>query len=458
MPPLTPPPRRGLRLLLSVTAGLTALPCTAWAGPQDDQPQQHSKVEAGPAPTPPPDDKFKRFDALIEPGLTTTYPSLSETVLRDAGGFRSALADMGIGFEHRSSTTIMDGFRPTGQPHDPWLYNGQRFTVQNSSNAFNFNFDLGKVGLDGMMVSAGIIQAYTNFSPNSPDTVRMRTIALYGKTADGRLEVRAGYLNNMDEYIGLFTGGSPILSAGLNGLVPLAAGLSAAPISTPAINVTLHAKDVYLRSGMQRSVSPRGRVDELNNDKGGFRFSQPGAGMLYISELGVKHAPSVDRRSLWARVGGFYNDSKYTRYDGRGTSANGNIYGAIDYQLTQPDKARPGAGIYVGASAFWAPDAVNVFTQSYELRTYAIGMIPGRPRDTVTVKAVYNAFGDAAVRSARDRGQYASRNQTNVTTSYSARVTHGVYAVPAISYIDNPSFTGDFKDTLIGSFTLYFML
>lgn len=425
--------------------GTSVLPADAPAAPLND-----AEAEAA---------KFKRFDELAEPGLTTLVPGSADSVLRDAGGFRTWLAERDIGLQARLTAVGVYNPLDTGQPRNPQRYNGQRPTLQFQATNVIGTFGLRKIGLPNSRLILGYNSQLTSFDPNGKNTVGIRNLAYYQSFADGAIELKFGIMPNYYEFVGLFAGGSPILSSGLTGLIPIQAGLSADPVSTPTANMTFHfKKGTYVKLGLQRSTPLAGTNYELEQRKFGLAFSMKDAGPMGIAEIGVKRPSSKGGKQIWVRAGGMYNQSDYNRFDGRGTAANQTLYGAADLQLTQPDFTRPGKGFYAGASAFWAPDNVNTMTQFYEGRVYTIAPFEARPLDSVALRVGYTKYSPDAIRSNRLRGVQANDHQFSVTGSYTFHVTNGLYLTPAAAYLKNPSFIGRFKDALNLSGTLYLLL
>ncbi len=399
---------------------------------------------------------FKSIDALVEPGLVTNFPGSADSILGDAGGLRTAMAQDNLGFTLRSSNILVTSLTDSGQPRSPQRYNGQRPTLQAASvNAF-IVWRLDTLGLPDTTITAGGMFYASSFRDNAPSTVALRALSIHHRAMGGKLEIKAGYLTNMYEYAGLFTGGSPVLAAGLSGVIPIQAGMSADPVATPAINVTFHgAGGTYVKAGIQRSMHPLGRGYDVEHNLNGFRFTMPDAKPLYLAEAGILRAAKPGIRHRWLRIGGLHNESGYTRFDGSGTSTNQAAYAAADFQLTQEDPSRPASGIYAGASAFWGNPSVNVFTQSYEARVYAIGPFPSRDKDAISVKISYNRFSKAA-RQAQELA-HANADQTSVSGSYTAHLGKGIYVTPSLSWVRNPSFTGDYKDALLTSGTIFLL-
>jgi porin len=404
--------------------------------------------------------KFKAFDALAEPGATTNFPGSIDTVLGDAGGFRSFLADHDIGLQSRTGVSLVGDLLATGQPRSPQRFNGQRLTLQSHSANAIATIGLNGLGLPNSKLIVGVSYLVTSYRVNGPTTVTVRNLAYYQSFAHDLIDLKVGYMPNYYEFVGLFTGGSPVLSSGFSGLIPIQVGLSADPTPTPLANVTLNGKNgLYLKVGVQRSISPQGSSFEVeHNGFAGLKFGQRGSGPLTIAEVGIRRAASATGRQIWLRAGGIYNDSDYARFDGKGTQSNKALYGLADMQLTQPDEKQPFRGIYGGVSAFWASSKVNAYVQTYEARVYSIGPSASRPNDSVSFRITYNKYSKDGRYYLGQQGQYVNPYQLSGTLNYSYHARAGVYLIPSLAYIRHPSFIGDFKDALNLSGTIYVLL
>lgn len=401
--------------------------------------------------------KSQAFDELLDRGLTTKVPPQIETILGDNRGFRSRLAEYDIGFELSSTTIIAQDLTDSGQSDNPQRYSGQKFTLQQQAVVMTGVFGLNSLGLPNSKLVVSGLGLTTSFEPYGPDTVTLRGLSYYQSFLDKKIELNAGWTTNYMEFVGLFPAGSMVTSNGLSTLIPIQVGLSADPVPTPSANFTLNgANGFYTKLGFQRSVNPRGTLYEAkNNNSLGLEWSQDGAGLLTIGEVGVRRPAMPGSRYTWLRAGAIDNDSDYARFDGQGYSDNGALFAAGDLQLTQRNQSMPFRGFYVGASAFTAPSDVNVYTDTFELRAYDIGSLDSRPMDTTTVRLVYNKFGDPAQRAIEASGLYANESQFQAIVSYSARLSSGVYIIPTLTYTDNPSFIGDFNEAITASAVLY---
>ena len=115
----------------------------------------------------------------------------------------------------------------------------------------------------------------------------------------------------------------------------------------------------------------------------------------------------------------------------------------------------PFRGIYGGVSYFWAPDNVNAITQTWEGRLYGIGLMDSRPLDTVTLRLTYNDFSNDIAELYSSYGLETATDQINFTASYSYHAGPGIYFIPSVAWIKNPSLVGDFKDALSMQAMLY---
>jgi porin len=401
-------------------------------------------------------EKYEQFDKLRETGLATIYPGSYDSLTGDWLGWRSALADDNISVDWHNSTSLMYDPLDTGQPRSPARFNGQRFIVQSDFNSLVAYAGLNALGLPNSKFFIGFIQ-YTSTAKelNGPSTIGLGTLGYYQSFAQGIAELKIGWLNEADEYIGIFTGDNSALASGVNGLIPVETGLSIVPAPTPAVNVTLHGADgLYTKFGVQRSVSPEGQVHEIMTDGEGFRFSEPGAGPLYIGEVGVSRESAADQHRIWLRGGAIYNDSSYSRFQG-GTAPNRSEYLAADYQLTQPSQALSYRGVYLAANAYWAPSDVNVFTRTYMVSAYGIGLFDSRPTDMISVSFTYNKFSSEAAGAEQLENLFTNPSQYAVQLSYAMHVARGIYLTPNVTYYKHPSFIGNFKDAVVLAASIY---
>jgi carbohydrate-selective porin OprB len=398
---------------------------------------------------------YARFDALREPMLTTQFPGIIDTILGDAGGFRSRLADHGIGVEVQSATSIQTHLTDTGMPSSPQVYNGQKFTVRNNALNMYVTKNLADAGLGDTIVTLGGGYSLTSFDPNGRNSVTIKTLSIYHGFANRKIEVKAGFLQNYLHFAGLITGGNPTLTTGLVSLLPVQAGLSAEPATTPGINVQFNGKKgFYVLGGVQRSLNPRGIAEEIRTNGIGLDWDQKNAKALYIGEIGIRRRATPTQRSFWARAGYLYNTSDYNRFLG-GVGDNHSYYALIDVQATRPDDRLFFRGLYLGASYSAARKSVSSFSDAAEVRAYYVGPFDARPTDSLNVTVSYNRFSEDLHDSYGLSGIRTARDQVGASAAYAVHVGPGARIAPALQYIWNPTFLPGYKNVLLGSASLY---
>jgi hypothetical protein len=393
--------------------------------------------------------KFAKFDSLNIQGITTDFPGNYESLTQDYGGWRSWLYDHNLFFKGASVDSITSDVAGGKSPNTPQSFNGQKPSVS-STDYFVTTLKIDGDGDDIGQIDAQVVLNRVNYNPNGPNHIGFQFLQIYQTFLKRRIEVSGGFGTNNTVYVGIFAGGNPILANGVSGTIPVETGLSASTAPEPFLNVLLKGPGgLYSRSGVQRSIAPVGLVSEALNNGIGLNIDQPGGGRaLFIEEVGVRRLASATQHQLWIRAGGLDNTTEYKRFDRRGVSTNWSAYLLGDYQVIQPDKGLPFRGLYLGASALIAPGDVNVYTQTFEGRAYALGMIPTRPGDSLTFTVDYNKFSKAGALARQALDLPAQPYQVSVGALYAIHLTRGVYLSPSIAYLQHPVFAGNFGPAL----------
>lgn len=413
---------------------------------------------AVPSETPAPRDPahFKRFDEMREPMLTSRFPSLIDTITGDKGGWRTWLADSNIGLEAVEATNSIFPLRNSGGPTGTQqIYNGQHPTLQLNALTITATVGLNALGLPNTKLVAAGAYLVTSYAPNGPNTALFKGLYLYQSFADKTIEMKVGFNENYNEFVGLFAGGNPTLTSGLGTLIPIEVGLSAEPAPTPTFNLQYSGKrGFYVKATVQRSINPRGNQYEVEHHGIGLDFGQRGAKALYIAEVGLKHEGTPDQRTFWVRGGYIYNSSPYQRFLGN-TDHNYAAYLLADYQLTRPDSRRFFRGLYVGASAESAPKSVNVFAKSAELRAYYVGMLAARPGDAINLTVTWNRYSSDFHKAMLPLGQDTERFQAATSLGYSLHAGPGITIAPALQYVVHPTPAPGYRNAVLGAFNVY---
>lgn len=399
-------------------------------------------------------EKFSKLQKLLDQGRTTILPPTIDSISGDAGGWRSKLAEYGIGVQANFASPLMVNFLHDDGPKG--AYAGQTADALGA----NFNPEV-VIGLDWLGLSNAklVVDASiygTTFKRAGPSFQGFSELAYYQKFFNGAMDIKAGFNINSNDFVGEFPNGSVTLTQGLQAIIPNQVGLSAGSATpTPTFNFTFYGKEgLYFRGGVQRSVSPEGRHYEIAHNGIGLDFNQDDAKALYIGEAGINRDATPDQKRLWFRVGAMYNSTKFQKFKG-GKSRNKGFYGLIDAQVTQPHPSQPTRGLYLGGTAEYAPENVNINTQSYSARAFYIGLYDSRPMDTVSAGIEFDKRSDDAAEAYSSQlGVATHTDQTALSLNYAAHMAPGVYAIPGIQYVHNPAFTGDHDDPVLGTLTL----
>ncbi len=452
----------GLNLLPTILC-MSILASTARAQTAADDPVTEDEVPSGreandavePAPGGDEFSKFLHFDALAEQNLAVSLPPSIDSIWRDKGGWRSALAKHDISLTATTYIGLTHDVLGNNPRTEPQTYNGQKFTAAGNQDLIMV-MGLERYGLpNSQLLLAGQVY-HSSWEQTGPNIARMKLLAYNQTFADDAVQLKVGWLSNWREFIGVFAGGSPLLASGTSGLIPIQVGMSADPSTTPSINLAISSRNGnYFKGGIQRSMSPLGLIDEVKHNGIGLDFGAERASALYIAEFGRKKAASSESRQMWFRAGGLYNTSDYTRFSDGGYKDNWAAFALGDYQAVQTDRAAPYRGIFVGATAEHADPEVNVYSRYYELRTYAVGLFDARPTDTALLTVSHTRFSNDARSSFGQQGIATPSAQFQATASYSLHLSPGVYLTSSLSYLDHPAFGPASEEGLLVGLSLF---
>lgn len=410
---------------------------------------ESSAVDAAPQPA----SDFASLERLMEQGALVRIPSIRDTVLRDAGGFRSDLARHGIGFQIVSLNSAAYDLRGENpRTHRKQSYNGQVPTFAETQQLV-LTYDLGQHGNDQSQLIFSAVTGHASWAPKGPSAdIALSRLAYFTTFNNRQWELKAGYLSNALEFVGLYVGGSLAVGAqGMNSIIPFQVGLSRLPFATPGVNLTYNGSGgFYNKTGIQRSTSPYGAEAEESEHQHGLKWKTPGSGWLAINEIGVKQQASPDNPSRWFRIGGILNTSDYARFDSRQRSSNNYaLYAAGDQQISRPTPNSSSAqGWYAGLSLHLAPPDQNLYTKFVEARLYTIGTFPSRPYDMLSATVTWSDFSDTAKDAYGKRGVDTANSSSAAMVSYMARLYPGVYLSTGLSFIRSPSFVPVDKNAL----------
>lgn len=387
-------------------------------------------------------------------GAPVTMPAFSDTVLGVDSGFRRALFRHGMALRvnivPRYSQNLLDAPAPPGEQ----VYIGHRPTFISGVNPI-FTADLRQLGLRQAQLNVGLGWRYSTWGPAGPNTVAMTSLYFFKGWGDRRVEMKAGYVGNDLEFVGLQVGGSTSTGAqGVYAVLPNEVGLSYFPLTAPALNVRLRGPGhAYLKTGAQRSLDAAGARSTADRNPTGFTFLPDGNGLLLIGEAGYQRPSSAASPLAWLRAGYMRNSTLYTnRLTGRPESGNYCAYVLLDYQLSKPAAAAPGRGLYVGGTAMTVPSELNAYDRYYEARLYQRGPFPSRASDVVVLVASHRGHSPHFTGPLIAQGKTVWRSSSSLTGTYNLHFARGNYLSLSLGYVQGPALSPRVDDTL--TFTL----
>ena len=402
------------------------------------------------AHTQPPAAPDRSIEDLNLVGAAVTMPPFSDSLLGVDSDFRRALFRQGmalrINMVPRFSQNLLDEPAPAGQQ----VYIGHRPTFISGVNPI-FTWDLRQLGWRQAQLNVGVGWRYSSWRPAGPNTLAMTTLYLFKGWGDRRVEMKAGYLGNDLEFVGLQVGGSTSTGAqGVYAVLPNEVGVSSFPLTGPSFNLRLRAgKYGYVKTGVQRSLDAAGGQSTVDRNPTGFLFRPDGNGLLLINEIGYQRPSTPTTPHVWLRAGFMRNSTRFAyRASGERESGNACAYALVDYQLRMPEPATPARGLFLGGTAMTVPSEFNPYDRYYEVRLYRRGTFASRPTDILSLIASYRNhspyFTDALVA----QGKSVWRNSPSFTGTYTLHASRGNYLSLSLGFARGPAITPRVEDTL----------
>jgi porin len=386
---------------------------------------------------------YARFSQYMVKGWNVTMPDPSNYIDQDPFGYRTAMEADGFFFFGFSNNTFTYDLRNDNQLYgSPQLYSGQKPTIVTSNYAF-LTYDLGKAGLQGGQLTAGVTYNYVNWEPAGPTHWHISDLKYFQTLFDGKAELTIGYLGNSIVYNGIYIGGNLAGGTfGVNANIPQETGQSTSLITRPGVNFKVYLGDgFYNLAGVQRSWNPGGAAAEIKANGFGFGTVGPHVGELFLEEFGYKCAAEAGEPFTWVRAGYGFNNSDYASLKTHGTTANNHYLSLLgDRQLLQLSDAPTAAyrGLYAGFTVMDSPAEVDRFAQYYEFRVYMKGPFANRPFDSMSLVVNQNRFSKYAVASSEARGLLTDDQATTTSLGYTANVLPGVFLTSGLSYVNHP--------------------
>ena len=302
---------------------------------------------------------------------------------------------------------------------------------------------------------------WASWNPAGPKSIQLWALYFFKAFGANRVELKAGYIANNMNFVGLFVGGSTATGAqGVYAVLPFEAGMSYFPLTAPSFNLRIRGpENTYFKTAAQRSQDPNGAPAEVGRNHTGFRFIPHGDKLVLINEGGYLRAANADTREAWFRAGYIRNTSAYRNAaTGQKESDNYCAYALMDYQLFQSNREHPTRGLYAGGSYMTVPDTMNAYARYEEARLYKKAPLRSRPDDVLSVVASRSGYSRIFTNNLVSQGKTVWRAGTTVTGSYSLRASRGNYLSLGASYVDGPAITPRVPNALnfIANWTLFF--
>jgi porin len=405
-------------------------------------------------------DQGRSIEDLNYVGGDTVMPPFSESLIDMHSRYRQALLSKGIALRVISNEVYNQNVLERPVPADDQAYVGQR-PYESAMLQPILTADLRQLHLQHAQFYLAGVWNWSSWNVANPKALQLWDLYIYKEFGKDRVELKAGYVSNNLDFIGLFVGGSTATAAqGVYAVLPYELGMTYFPLTSPSANINLRGpQHTYLKTGFQRSLDPNGGTAEVARNHTGFRFDPHGDDLLLIEEAGFKRAAAATAPEMWLRGGYTYNNTAFTSLvNGKQQIGNHLAFALADLQIRQPNPVKPAQGLYIGASAMTAAASLNAYDRYYEARLYKKAPFRSRPADMASIVSSYTGHSSFFTNSLVAAKKTVWRNSGSVTGSYSLRVRSGQYLNAGLSYIHGGAITPRVSDPLIfaATYTVFF--
>lgn len=405
-----------------------------------------------------PGEPVRSIEDLNLQGAAVTNPQFTDSLLGADSAFRRALFEQGLlvraSVVPRATVNLLD--EPV--PESDQRYIGQRPTFIWGLNTV-FAADLRQLHLHNAQLNVSIGWRWATWAPAGPNSSGISTMYLFKRWGDRRVEMKAGYNVNDQEFVGLQVGGSSSTGAqGVYAVLPVEVGMSYYPLTAPSLNFRFKGpRRTYWKTAAQRSLDAAGGQSTVDRNPTGLAFLRDGNGLLLINEVGFQRASTATTRQAWFRAGYLNNRTLYTnKATGALESGNYCAYALIDLQVTAPNRTHPAEGLYLGASVMTVPSTFNSYDRSYEVRAYQRAPFASRPTDVLTFIASYRGHSRFVTDALAAQGKTYWPNSKSVTGTYTLHLSRGNYLSLSAGYQHGAAITPRVADAFTA--TAYWLL
>jgi len=408
----------------------------------------------------PPKPEARSIEDLNYLGGAAAFPPFTDNLIPVDSSYRQAMFRHGVAFRVNAGPGYTQNLLDAPVDRQQQVYVGQAPFFSMWTQPI-LTADLRQLHLRRTQLFMGAVWNWVTWEPAGPKSLQMWNLHLYKVLGEDRVQIKAGYVANNMNFIGLFVGGSTATgSQGVYAVLPFEVGMSYFPITAPSFNVRFNGpRHLYFKPAAQRSIDPQGGPREIERNHTGFRFVPHGDKLLVITEGGYQRSSAPDVRQAWFRTGYLHNFTEFKNF-ATGDSESGNYcaFALMDYQLTQPDRGHPSHGIYAGGSAMTVPDTLNPYARYYELRAYENAPFRSRPNDVIAAVASRTGYSRYVTDNLVAQGKTVWRAGTTLTGSYSLRTSPGSYVSAGLTYLYGPAITPRVPNalTFLASWSVFF--
>ena len=391
------------------------------------------------------------IEAFNYPGAELLLPTFADSITGADNPLRRDLLCHGLAYRVVSNDNFTASPQSDPAAAAPQVYVGQRPTWTVASYYF-LAADLRSLHLAGYQISTIAVVSRTSWYPGTLEASKMLQAVVYKSFLHKRIEIRAGYQNNDDQFVGMQVGGNAASgSVGVFAVPQNEMGLAYAPLSAPSVTARVQpVGNFYAKGGLQRSASPAGGPEDLQRDAAGFRFAPDGDGLLSIVEGGYQRNAQPDSPATWVRGGYMTNTTRYlSARTNTYLSGNRCWFVLADRQLHPTSVAAPAHGLYMGISAISVPSDLNAYPTYDELRFYQVAPLRSRPYDMASLVLSHTGYSRFTRAQLAAAGKTTASSLSTVSASYSVHLRSGIYISAGATYNTRPAIS----PRLPGAFT-----
>ena len=203
---------------------------------------------------PKPQTSERSIEDLNMVGAEIEMPPFSDSPISLHSAFRQKLWDEGILLRPVMEQQYAQNLLPAHVSADEQTYVGERPFAGAMMNV-TLTADLRQFHLTHAQFMVCGVWNWVSWRPAGPKAFQIYGLYFFKAFAEDRLEIKAGYIGNNFDVMGLAVGGSGATAAqGVYAVLPFEAGLSYFPLTAPSLNVRIREpKNTYLKAVVQRS-------------------------------------------------------------------------------------------------------------------------------------------------------------------------------------------------------------